>query len=68
MDCPNCGRWNPEDKSICWHCLTPLPQPVTQKKRRKMTLFGIPAWIFVIIVLFLLAPLFSQCLGLFPGT
>src|SRR5436853_112981 len=19
-NCPNCGKWNPYDKNVCWHC------------------------------------------------
>jgi len=66
MDCPNCGTWNPDDKKVCWRCQTPLPTPVPEKKRKSLTIFGLPAWLFLVIIIFLLAPVFSQCLGLFP--
>ncbi len=68
MDCPQCGRWNPDDKSVCWHCLTPLPNPEPKKKRKSLTFFGIPGWMFLIIIILLLAPIFTQCLGLVSGS
>lgn len=33
MDCPNCGVYNPEDRTICWRCDQELPKPEEPKKR-----------------------------------
>jgi len=64
MDCPNCGTWNPDDKNVCWRCQTTLPKPEEKKKKRKpLTIFGLPAWILIILAVMLLLPFFSQCMG-----
>ena len=33
MDCPNCGVYNPEDRTVCWRCDQELPKPKESKKR-----------------------------------
>lgn len=35
MDCPNCGVYNPEERTICWRCDQELPKPEEPKKRQK---------------------------------
>ena len=68
MDCPNCGTWNPEDKIYCWRCQAELPKPEEKKKRKPLTVFGIPAWIIVVGIIALMLPFFMQCgPGLLPG-
>ncbi len=67
MDCPHCGTWNPDDKKVCWRCQTPLPRPEEKKQRKSLTFFGLPAWVFIMVVILLLAPMLGQCLGLFPS-
>ncbi len=34
MDCPNCGVYNPEERTVCWRCDRELPRPRTEKRRR----------------------------------
>jgi hypothetical protein len=34
MDCPNCGVYNPEERTVCWRCDEPLPKPEPSKRRR----------------------------------
>jgi hypothetical protein len=34
MDCPNCGVYNPEGRTICWRCDQELPKPVELKKSK----------------------------------
>ena len=64
MDCPKCGTWNPDDKMVCWRCQTPLPKPEPKKeKRRGRTFLGIPFWIYILIVLFVLVPWLGQCVA-----
>jgi predicted nucleic acid-binding Zn ribbon protein len=63
MDCPNCGTWNPDDKNVCWRCQTPLPKPEEKKKRKPFTIFGLPAWMVIALVLLLLVPTLMQCYG-----
>ena len=33
MDCPNCGTYNPEDRTLCWRCNKELPKSTPKKKR-----------------------------------
>jgi len=33
MDCPNCGVYNPEGRTVCWRCDKELPKPAPPKKR-----------------------------------
>jgi hypothetical protein len=35
MDCPNCGVYNPEGRTICWRCDQELPKPVEPKKSKQ---------------------------------
>ena len=60
-DCPNCGTWNPDDKRVCWRCQTPLPKPQPKKPRKPVTLWGLPIWAWVALVLMLIIPLIVQC-------
>jgi uncharacterized membrane protein YvbJ len=52
VDCPNCGVYNPEDRTVCWRCDQELPKPVEPKKKK-----GDPAlaqrrmWIIIAVVL-----------------
>jgi predicted nucleic acid-binding Zn ribbon protein len=63
MDCPNCGTWNPDDKNVCWRCQTPLPKPEEKRQRKPFTIFGLPAWMVIVLVLMLFVPLLMQCFG-----
>lgn len=67
MNCPNCNTWNPDDKHVCWRCQTELPKPIEKKTRTSLKLWGLPIWVFAVILLFLLLPWLSQCLGTLPG-
>ena len=68
MDCPNCGTWNPDDKKVCWRCQTPLPTPKPEKPKRAMpTFMGMPLWLFILIVIMLIAPLFLSRCGVLPA-
>lgn len=60
MNCPNCGKWNPEDKEICWRCQTPLPKPEPKKPKRQ-NIAGFPIWMWVALILFFLATTLGQC-------
>lgn len=33
MNCPECGTWNPEDRTVCWRCNHELPRPKPVKKK-----------------------------------
>ena len=60
-DCTNCGTWNPDDKDVCWRCQTVLPRPVEEKPKRRMMLLGMPVWVWVVVALIFVVPLFGQC-------
>ncbi len=67
MDCPNCGTWNPDDKDVCWRCQTPLPRPEEKKKKRRPATFaGLPLWLWMIGLVFIMVSLFGQCFRLPP--
>jgi hypothetical protein len=53
MDCPNCGVYNPKDRTVCWRCDKELPKPVEPKKKKGGTLTTRNWWIIMIAVLFL---------------
>ncbi len=67
MNCPQCQTWNPDDKTVCWRCQTPLPRPEAPKARRVLRFLGIPLWMWLIAAVFMLSPLLWQCLGLIAG-
>lgn len=50
MDCPNCGVYNPEDRTVCWRCDQPLPKPEERKKRRDPNQVRRRMWIIIVIV------------------
>jgi len=58
MDCPDCGTWNPDDKTHCWRCGSDLPEPVEPKRKREGSSQG---WLWVVAVLFLIGALLVQC-------
>jgi len=63
-DCPKCGTWNPDDKTVCWRCQTPLPKTEARRPRRgHRTLFGVPLWIWLIGLAILLINLLIPYLG-----
>jgi len=33
MNCPECGTFNPEDRTTCWRCNHELPRPQPVKKK-----------------------------------
>ena len=63
MDCPKCGTWNPDDKRVCSRCQTEMPKPVEKKKKRPVTILGLPMWSWVIVILMLISVFAAQCLG-----
>ena len=60
-DCPSCGTWNPDDKTVCWRCQTELPIPKEKKQRRQLRIGGLPVWAWVSLALILLAWMLTQC-------
>lgn len=60
-DCPNCGTWNPDDKTVCWRCQAELPRPQPRTKRQVKRIGGLPVWTWVILALFVVVWTVSQC-------
>ncbi len=60
-NCPNCGTWNPDDKTVCWRCQHELPRPVEKKPKRQSTLWGFPIWMWIALAFFFAATTLVQC-------
>ena len=60
-DCPNCGTWNPDDKNVCWRCQTEMPRPQTKKRQTTRRILGIPWWMFLAVVFFVIMMLAGRC-------
>jgi predicted nucleic acid-binding Zn ribbon protein len=63
MDCPKCGTWNPDDKTVCWRCQTDLPKPVVKKQRKPAIFLGLPVWAWAMVAIMLALWLVAQCAG-----
>ncbi|NLT42814.1 MAG: hypothetical protein GXX93_09085 [Anaerolineae bacterium] len=62
MECPNCGAYNPEDRTQCWKCDDLLPiKKEEPKKANEPGRMGMLTWV-VLIVLGAIY-LFNQCAG-----
>ena len=50
MDCPNCGVYNPDERTICWRCDQELPKPKEPgKKKNDPAMFQRRMWIIVAV-------------------
>jgi hypothetical protein len=50
MDCPNCGVYNPDERTVCWRCDHELPKPEPPKKRgRDPAQMMRRTWIVIVI-------------------
>ncbi len=47
MDCPNCGVYNPEERTVCWRCDQELPKPQEPKKKRDPAAAQRRMWIII---------------------
>ncbi|MEZ4767016.1 MAG: DUF2116 family Zn-ribbon domain-containing protein [Caldilineales bacterium] len=61
-DCPNCGTWNPDDKTVCWRCQTEMPKPQQKKERKQMRILGLPWWMFLAVIFFIVMILANRWL------
>ncbi len=57
MDCPNCGVYNPDERTVCWRCDKPIPKPVVKKKRQLSS----QQWLYIIIGVSILLMLVNMC-------
>jgi predicted nucleic acid-binding Zn ribbon protein len=60
-NCPNCGTWNPDDKQVCWRCQTDLPRPQEKKKRTQRRFAGLPLYLWIAMVFFIVMLISAQC-------
>jgi len=61
VDCPKCGTWNPDDKTVCWRCQTELPRPEQKKKRRQVSSL---TWIWVIMTILVILMIVQTCMAM----
>jgi predicted nucleic acid-binding Zn ribbon protein len=64
MDCPNCGTFNPEDRTVCWRCDKELPKPKPQRRRDPQRSARI--WLYVAMAVFALFVIMQAC-GMGPS-
>jgi hypothetical protein len=51
MNCPNCGRSNPDDRDLCYNCDQPLPHKKETPKRGSQTgRMGMWTWIILLVL------------------
>ena len=53
MDCPNCGVYNSEERTVCWRCDQELPKPEEPKKKRGPGQKTRLMWTIIIVVVLL---------------
>ncbi|MHB0858975.1 MAG: hypothetical protein ACYC5M_15590 [Anaerolineae bacterium] len=58
MDCPNCGTYNPENRTTCWRCDKELPKPKPQKQRNPQSARN---WLYIVAVIFLVITALQMC-------
>jgi hypothetical protein len=51
MDCPNCGVYNPAERTVCWRCDQELPKPKQPKKKMDQAARMRRMWIIIVVVL-----------------
>jgi predicted nucleic acid-binding Zn ribbon protein len=59
MNCPNCGVYNPEDRTVCWRCDKPLPRPEPEKRRNPQRVSQV--WLYVALATAIVIPLLRLC-------
>lgn len=58
MNCPNCGVYNPEDRTVCWRCDKELPKP---KPKKKSAFQSSQTWLYIIIAVFFVITILQTC-------
>ncbi len=61
MNCPKCKTWNPDDKEVCWRCQAEMPKPVPKAVKKPLVFAGLPAWMWVAMIIFLASFFLGQC-------
>lgn len=60
-NCLNCNTWNPDDKTYCWRCQAELPKPLARKVRGPRRFFGVPLYLWIAMVFFVVMLIAAQC-------
>lgn len=60
-NCPNCNTWNPDDKTICWRCQAELPKPQEKAKKTVRRFAGLPLYLWMAMVFFVVMMLATRC-------
>jgi len=60
VECPNCGAYNPEGRTLCWKCDEPLPSKPERPKRREQVGRMSP-WTWAILIILGAIWIFGQC-------
>ena len=58
MNCPNCGVYNPEDRTVCWRCYKELPKLQPKKTRNPQ---ATQTWLYVIVAVFAIVTILQSC-------
>lgn len=62
MECPNCGAYNPEDRTQCWKCDDLLPSKREERKPENQPgRMSMLTW--VVLIVLGAVYLFNQCSG-----
>ena len=62
MECPNCGAYNPEERTQCWKCDDLLPtKPETRPKQNQPGRMSMLTW--VVLIVLGAVYIFTQCNG-----
>ena len=60
-NCPSCNTWNPDDKTVCWRCQAVLPRPQEKPKRTQRRFAGLPLYLWIAMVIFVVMMISVQC-------
>jgi len=63
-NCSHCSTWNPDDKTVCWRCQAELPRLHTKKSAGRRKLAGIPLYLWIALVFFVVMMLAAQCFAM----
>lgn len=60
MDCPNCGAYNPEDRTQCWKCDDLLPTKKEQSKPKQQP-GRMSMWTWIVLIILGALWFLAQC-------
>ncbi|NPV08758.1 MAG: hypothetical protein HPY83_12465 [Anaerolineae bacterium] len=60
MECPNCGTYNPEDRTQCWKCDELLPTKKEERPKRNEQ-GRLSPWTWLVLIVLGGVWFFTQC-------